>query len=159
MRYEVLFDAQRIRQLLIQFASDPVGVVIDQATALQAQLISEGDEWVLRPLQSAFTGWSEGAACGTLLTLTQGEQQLQMTCQSVSRDEQLLHLGFPDCVRHAQLRKENRVSLEQVTGVSLTCIPSHRYRSLRSRWIYPWAPLGRCCRLQRHGGPANTRAR
>jgi hypothetical protein len=33
MRYEVLFNAQRIRQLLMQFASDPVGVVIDQATS------------------------------------------------------------------------------------------------------------------------------
>lgn len=124
MRYEVLFDAQRIRQLLMQFASDPVGVVVDPVLAapLPAQLISEGDEWILRPLQPAFSGWSE-RAWGALLTLTQGGQRLQMACQGVSRDGQLLHLGLPDCVRYAQLRGEIRVSLEQATGVCLTLHP------------------------------------
>jgi hypothetical protein len=125
MRYEVLLDAQRIRQLLMQFASDPVGVVVDQpvlAASLSAQLIPEGDEWILRPLQPAFSNWPE-SACGALLTLTQGGQQLQVACQGVSRDGQLLHLGLPDCVRYAQLRGESRVSLEQATGVCLTLHP------------------------------------
>jgi hypothetical protein len=125
MHYEVLLDAQRIRQLLMQFASDTVGVLVDQpvgAASLPAQLISEGDEWILRPLQPAFSNWSE-STWGALLTLTQGGQQLQMACQGVSRDGQWLHLGLPDCVRYAQLRGESRVSLEQATGVRLTLHP------------------------------------
>ena len=125
MRYEVLLDAQRIRQLLMQFASDSAGVVVDHpvlATSLPAQLISEGDEWVLHPLQPTLSIWS-GIAWGNLLTLTQGGQQLQMVCQGVGRDGQLLHLGLPDCVRYAQLRGESRVSLEQVAGVCLTLHP------------------------------------
>lgn len=125
MRYEVLLDAQRIRQLLMQFASDPVGVAVDQpvlAASLPAQLISEGDKWVLHPLQPTLSIWS-GIAWGNLLTLTQGGQQLQMACQGVGWDGQSLHLGLPDCVRYAQLRGESRVSLDQVAGVCLTLHP------------------------------------
>ncbi len=125
MRYEVLLDAQRIRQLLMQFASDPGGVVIDYlplATSLPAQLISEGDEWLLRPLQPAISSGS-GSMLGNLLTLTQGGQRLQMACQGMGQDGQSLHLGLPDCVRYSQLRGENRVSLDQVAGVCLTLHP------------------------------------
>lgn len=124
-RYEVLLDAQRIRQLLMQFASDSAGVVVDHpvlATSLTAQLISEGDEWVLHTLQPAFSSGC-GTTRGNLLTLTQGGQQLQMACQGVGWDGQSLHLGLPDCVRYTQLRGENRVSLGQVPGVCLTLHP------------------------------------
>jgi len=124
MRYEVLLDAQRIHQLLTQFASDPVGVVVDHpllASSLMAQLESAGDEWVLRSLPAFSRG--PGITWSNLLTLTQGGQQLQMACQGVGPDGQSLHLGLPDCVRYAQLRGENRVSLDQVAGVCLTLHP------------------------------------
>lgn len=123
--YEVLLDPQRICELLMKFARGPVGVVVDHAVLaapLTAQLLPEGDEWILRPLQSAVSIWPGGAS-EIGLTLTQGGQQLQMACQRVSRDGHTLHLGLPDCVRYAQLRGESRVSLERLTGVCLTLHP------------------------------------
>lgn len=125
MRYEVLLDAQRIGQLLMKFASEPVGVIIDHPAlggSLPARLISEGDEWIVRLLQAHSSIWP-GEMSGTQLTLAQGGQQLQIVCQCVSQDGQSLDLGSPDCARYAQLREESRVSLEQSTGISLILHP------------------------------------
>lgn len=79
-----------------------------------------------------------------------------MICQSVSGGEQLLHLGFPDCVRHAQLRKENRVSLERVTGISLTLQPEPSMPIIAEPLDLSLGGLGALLPLAAPWGPGGT---